>query len=299
MVGLSKRKQYTQAFLYLFPAVFLIGMWVIYPVYGSIRMSFFTEWNLFTQTGTGFGLDNYIKVWNDSQFQLALSNTLVYTFWVVPVSIAASLIIAVLLSNKMRGMKVFESIFFLPYITNIIAIGLAFRFIFHSRLGAITGILNLLGIEPIGWLNDPEWALVTLIIFGVWGGLAFKIVIFMAGLQNIDPQYYQAAKIDGAGRLKTFLRISLPLLAPIVAYISVISLIGSIKVYVEIVGIFGGGAGQAGPANSALSIVYYVYQKFYQESLPTIAAAASVMMFGFILIVTIVQLWINRRRLTV
>lgn len=299
MVGLSKRKQYTQAFLYLFPAVFLIGMWVIYPVYGSIRMSFFTEWNLFTQTGTGFGLDNYIKVWNDSQFQLALSNTLVYTFWVVPVSIAASLIIAVLLSNKMRGMKVFESIFFLPYITNIIAIGLAFRFIFHSRLGAITGILNLLGIEPIGWLNDPEWALVTLIIFGVWGGLAFKIVIFMAGLQNIDPQYYQAAKIDGAGRIKTFLRISLPLLAPIVAYISVISLIGSIKVYVEIVGIFGGGAGQAGPANSALSIVYYVYQKFYQESLPTIAAAASVMMFGFILIVTIVQLWINRRRLTV
>jgi ABC-type sugar transport systems, permease components len=299
MVGLSKRKQYTQAFLYLFPAVFMIGLWVIYPVYGSIRMSFFTEWNLFTQTGTGFGLDNYIKVWNDSQFQLALSNTLVYTFWVVPVSIAASLIIAVLLSNKMRGMKVFESIFFLPYITNIIAIGLAFRFIFHSRVGAITGVFNLLGLEPIGWLNDPEWALITLIIFGVWGGLAFKIVIFMAGLQNIDPQYYQAAKIDGAGRLKTFFRISLPLLAPIVAYISVISLIGSIKVYVEIVGIFGGGAGQAGPANSALSIVYYVYQKFYQESLPTIAAAASVMMFGFILIVTIVQLWINRRRLTV
>lgn len=299
MVGLSKRKQYTQAFLYLFPAVFLIGLWVIYPVYGSIRMSFFTEWNLFTQEGAGFGLDNYIRVWNDSQFQLALSNTLVYTFWVVPVSIAASLVIAVLLSNKMRGMKVFESIFFLPYITNIIAIGLAFRFIFHSRLGAITGILNLLGIEPIGWLNDPEWALVTLIIFGVWGGLAFKIVIFMAGLQNIDPQYYQAAKIDGAGRLKTFFRISLPLLAPIVAYISVISLIGSIKVYVEIIGIFGGGASGAGPANSALSIVYYVYQKFYQESLPTIAAAASVMMFGFILVITVLQLWINKKRLTV
>jgi multiple sugar transport system permease protein len=299
MVGLSKRKQYIQAFLYLFPAVFLIGLWVIYPVFGSIRMSFFTEWNLFTQTGTGFGLSNYVRVWNDSQFQLALSNTLVYTFWVVPVSIAISLVIAVLLSTKMRGMKVFESIFFLPYITNVIAIGLAFRFIFHSRLGAITQILSWFGIDPIGWLNDPEWALITLIIFGVWGGLAFKIVIFMAGLQNIDPQYYQAAKIDGAGRLKTFFRISLPLLAPIVAYITVISLIGSIKVYVEIIGIFGGGASGAGPANSALSIVYYVYQKFYQESLPTIAAAASVMMFGFILIITVIQLWINKRRLTV
>jgi multiple sugar transport system permease protein len=299
MVGLSKRKQYLQAFLYLFPAIFLIGLWVIYPVYGSIRMSFFTEWNLFTREGSGFGLANYLKVWNDGQFQLALSNTLFYTIWVVPVSIVISLLVAVLLSNKMRGMKVFESIFFLPYITNVIAIGLAFRFIFHSRLGAITQILSVFGIDPIGWLNDPEWALVTLIIFGVWGGLAFKIVIFMAGLQNIDPQYYQAAKIDGAGRLKTFFRISLPLLAPIVAYISVISLIGSIKVYVEIIGIFGGGASGAGPANSALSIVYYVYQKFYQESLPTIASAASVLMFGFILIITVLQLWINKRRLTV
>lgn len=299
MVGLSKRKQYTQAFLYLFPAIFLISLWVIYPVFGSIRMSFYTNWNLFTQTGTGFGLANYVRVWNDGQFQLALSNTLAYTFWVVPVSIAISLVIAVLLSNKMRGMKIFESIFFLPYITNIIAIGLAFRFIFHSRIGAITGVLALFGMDPIGWLNDPELALITLIIFGVWGGLAFKIVIFMAGLQNIDPQYYQAAKIDGAGRVKTFLRISLPLLAPIVAYITVISLIGSIKVYVEIIGLFGGGAAGAGPANSALSIVYYVYQKFYQEQQYTLAAAASVMMFGFILVITFVQLWINKRRLTV
>jgi multiple sugar transport system permease protein len=299
MVGLSKRKQYIQAFLYLFPAVFLIGLWVIYPVIGSFRMSFYTEWNIFTREGSGFGFDNYIRVWNDSQFQLAVSNTLVYTFWVVPVSIVISLFIAVLLNNKMRGMKIFESIYFLPYITNIIAIGLAFRFIFHSRLGAITTMLSWVGIDPIGWLNDPDWAIVTLIIFGVWGGLAFKIVIFMAGLQGIDPQYYQAAKIDGASRWKTFYRITLPMLAPIVAYITVISLIGAIKVYVEIIGIFGGGASGAGPANSALSIVYYVYQKFYQESLPTIAAAASVMMFGLILVITFVQLWINKRRLTV
>jgi multiple sugar transport system permease protein len=154
-------------------------------------------------------------------------------------------------------------------------------------------------MEPIRWLSDPEWALVTLIIFGVWGGLAFKIVVFMAGLQNIDKQLYQAAKIDGASRLKTFFRITLPMLAPIVAYISIISLIGSIKVYVEIIGLFGGGAGGAGPLNSALSIVYYVYQKFYQENLYPIAAAASVLMFVFILIITFVQLWINKRRLSV
>lgn len=299
MVGLSKRKQYTQAFLYLFPSIFLIALWVIYPVYGSIRMSFYETWNIFTREGTGFGLDNYERVWNDPQFRLAVTNTLTYTFWVVPVSIAISLFIAVLLNNKMRGMKIFESIFFLPYITNVIAIGLAFRIIFNFRFGPITQVLGWFGMEPIRWLSDPEWALVTLIIFGVWGGLAFKIVVFMAGLQNIDKQLYQAAKIDGASRLKTFFRITLPMLAPIVAYISIISLIGSIKVYVEIIGLFGGGAGGAGPLNSALSIVYYVYQKFYQENLYPIAAAASVLMFVFILIITFVQLWINKRRLSV
>jgi multiple sugar transport system permease protein len=299
MVGLSKRKQYTQAFLYLFPAIFLISLWVIYPVYGSIRMSFYETWNIFTREGTGFGLDNYERVWNDPQFRLAVTNTLTYTFWVVPVSIAISLFIAVLLNNKMRGMKIFESIFFLPYITNVIAIGLAFRIIFNFRFGPITQVLGWFGMEPIRWLSDPEWALVTLIIFGVWGGLAFKIVVFMAGLQNIDKQLYQAAKIDGASRLKTFFRITLPMLAPIVAYITIISLIGSIKVYVEIIGLFGGGAGGAGPLNSALSIVYYVYQKFYQENLYPIAAAASVLMFVFILIITFVQLWINKRRLSV
>jgi len=296
MVGLSKRKQYIQAFLYLFPAVFLIGLWVIYPVYGSIRMSFYETWNIFTREGTGFGFDNYIRVWNDSQFQLAVSNTLVYTFWVVPVSIIISLFIAVLLNNKMRGMKIFESIFFLPYITNIIAIGLAFRIIFNSRFGPINQVLSLFGVDAIRWLTDPDWALTTLILFGVWGGLAFKIVVFMAGLQNIDPQYYQAAKIDGANQLKIFFRITLPMLAPIIAYITIISLIGAIKVYVEIIGLFGG---SAGPLDSALSIVYYVYQKFYQENLYPIAAAASVMMFAFILVVTFIQLWINKRRLSV
>jgi multiple sugar transport system permease protein len=299
MVGLSKRKQYTQALLYLFPAVFLIGVWVIYPVYGSFRMSFYETWNIFTREGTGFGFDNYVRVWNDPQFQLAVTNTLAYTFWVVPVSIVISLFIAVLLNNKMRGMKIFESIFFLPYITNIIAIGLAFRIIFNFRFGPITQLLAFFGVDAIRWLTDPDWALTTLIIFGVWGGLAFKIVVFMAGLQNIDPQFYQAAKIDGASRLKTFFRITLPMLAPIVAYITIISLIGAVKVYVEIIGLFGGGAAGAGPLNSALSVVYYVYQKFYQESLYPIAAAASVMMFAFILVVTFVQLWINKRRLSV
>lgn len=299
MVGLSKRKQYIQAFLYLFPAIFMIGAFVIYPVFGTIRMSFYAEWNIFQRTGEGFGFGNFTEVLTDELFMRAVGNTIYYTIWVVPVSIVISLFLATLLNSKLRGMKILESVFFLPYITNIIAIGFAFGFIFNLNAGVLNFILGWFGIDAIAWLTDPEWALPALIIFGVWGGLAFKIVIFMAGLQGIDPQYYQAAKIDGASRFKTFTRITLPLLAPIVAYITVISLIASLKVYTEIVGLFGSTRSGAGPANSALTVVYYVYEKFYRSNEPTIAAAASVLLFVFIIIITIAQLTINKRRLTV
>ena len=277
----------------------MIGAFVIYPVFGTIRMSFYAEWNIFQRTGEGFGLGNFTEVLTDELFLRAVGNTIYYTIWVVPVSIVISLFLATLLNSKLRGMKILESVFFLPYITNIIAIGFAFSFIFNLNAGVLNFILGWFGIDAIAWLTDPEWALPALIIFGVWGGLAFKIVIFMAGLQGIDPQYYQAAKIDGASRFKTFTRITLPLLAPIVAYITVISLIASLKVYTEIVGLFGSTRSGAGPANSALTVVYYVYEKFYRSNEPTIAAAASVLLFVFIIIITIVQLTINKRRLTV
>jgi multiple sugar transport system permease protein len=299
MVGLSKRKQYFQAALYLFPAVFLIGVFVLYPVIGTIRMSFFAEWNIFQRTGEGFGLVNYVDVLTDELFFRAVTNTIYYTVWVVPVSIAISLLIATLLNSKLRGMKLLESIYFLPYITNVIAIGFAFGFIMNFDSGVLNFVLGWFGIDPIAWLTDPVWALPALIIFGVWGGLAFKIVVFIAALQGIDPQYYQAAKIDGASRFTTFRRITLPILSPIVAYITVISLIGSIKVYTEIVGLFGGTRSGAGPANSALTIVYYVYEKFYRSGEPTIAAAAAVLLFLFIFVVTVVQLAVNRRQLKV
>jgi multiple sugar transport system permease protein len=211
----------------------------------------------------------------------------------VPVSILIALFIAVLLNNKMRGMKFFETLYFLPYITNVIAIGLAFRFIFHSNYGVLNIVMNAFGIDPIVWLNDPTYALPALMIFGIWGGLAFKIVVFLAGLQGIDKQYYQAAKIDSASAWTTFRKITLPLLSPMIAYITVISLIGSFKVYVEVVGLYGA---RPGPANSAMTIVYYVYERFYGSQEPTIAAAASVIMFGMILIMTFLQLAVNKRR---
>ena len=293
MVGHSKRKVYLQATLYLLPALVIIFGFVVYPLIRSFYMSFFTEYNIFKHTGSGFGFINYIEVLQDDMFMLSLKNTAIYTIVVVPVSIVIALVIAVLLNNKLRGMKFFETLYFLPYITNVIAIGLAFRFIFHSNYGILNYIMTSLGMDPIVWLNDPKYALPALMIFGIWGGLAFKIVVFLAGLQGIDKQYYQAAKIDSASTWTTFSRITLPLLSPMIAYITVISLIGSFKVYVEVVGLYGV---NPGPANSAMTIVFYVYEKFYGSQEPTIAAAASVLMFMIILVLTFLQLALNKRR---
>lgn len=292
MVGLSKRKTYLQATLYLLPALLIIFTFVIYPIFGAFGMSFYEKYNIFKFVGEGFSFVNYVEVLQDELFVLSLYNTAIYTIWVVPISIAIALFLAVMLNTKLRGMEVYETLYFIPYITNVIAIGLAFRFIFHSNYGIINYALGWIGIDPIVWLNDPEYSLIALIIFGVWGGLAFKIVVFLAGLQGIDKQYYQAAKIDSASSWTVFSKITLPLLSPMIAYITVISLIASFKVYVEVIGLFGG---SAGPANSAMTIVYYVYDKFYGSGRPTIAAAASVLMFGMILIMTFVQMWVNKK----
>lgn len=292
MVGHSKAKVYRQAFFYLLPALIIIFGFVVYPVLRSFYMSFLTDYNIFKFTGTWNGIGNYVDVFQDRLFILALKNTAIYTIVVVPVSIAIALFIAVLLNNKMRGMKVFETLYFLPYITNVIAIGLAFRFIFHSNYGILNIMMTKLGMDPIVWLNDPKYALPALMIFGIWGGLAFKIVVFLAGLQGIDKQYYQAAKIDSASKWTTFQKITLPLLSPMIMYITVISIIGSFKVYVQVVGLFG----DAGPANSAMTIVYYVYERFYGSQDPTIASAASVVMFMIILLMTFVQMAVNKRK---
>ncbi len=293
MVGKTKRQRLTQALLYLSPALIIIFAFVIYPLGRSIWMSFYTDYNIFKGTGSGFGLQNYIEVLNDANFWLALRNTFWYTIWVVPISIAISLFIAVLLNNKMKGMKIFETLYFLPYITNVIAIGLSFRFIFHSQYGILNIIMQQFGMDPIQWLNDPKYSLTALIIFGVWGGLAFKIVVFLAALQGIDKQYYQAAQIDGASKWRTFWKITMPMLSPMVAYITVISLIGSFKVYVEVVGLYGA---RPGPGNSAMTIVYYIYDRFYGANDHVIAATASVLMLIIILAMTYVQRRISNRQ---
>ena len=248
--------------------------------------------NIFNKTGEGFGLSSYIWVLQDPTFHKALLNTFIYAIVTVPVSIMIALAIAILLNSGIRGSKFFQTAYFLPYVTNAIAIGLAFRFIFHSEFGIFNKFLAVFGIDAINWLTDPDWAMPTLCIFGVWSALAFKIVIFLAGLQGIDPQLYQAARIDEAGKWKMFTSITLPQLGPIMAYQFVIATINAFKAYNEVVGLFG----DDGPLHSAITMVYYMYDKFYNANKYTIAAASGVIMFLIIMVFTFIQLRMSNRR---
>lgn len=293
MVGQSKKKRTIQAAFYLLPALLGIGTFVIYPLIRSFMMSFYSRYNIYYHFGSGFTFDNYIEVLTDPKFHLALKNTFVYMLFSVPISIIIALGIAVLLNSKIKFTKLYQTVYFLPYVTNVIAIGLAFQFIFHSNYGILNYLLGFIGINPIMWLNDPNWSLTALVIFGVWGGLAFKIIVFLAGLQNIDPQFYQAAQVDGTSKWRVFTKITVPLLSPIIAYITIISMIGAFKTYVQVVGLFGA---RPGPSDSALTIVYYVYDRFWGAGDYVVAAATSVILFVIILLFTVVQMWVSKKR---
>ena len=258
----------------------------------SFRMGFYEKYNYYTEVGTGFGLSTFKFVLNDPNFQKALMNTFLIVIVAVPVSMIIALAIALLLNAGIKASKVFQAIYFLPYVTSVIAIGIVWSWLFHSDFGYINQFLGLFGVEPIQWLNDPKMAIWALIIFNIWSGLAFKIVIFLSGLQNIDPQYYKAAQIDGTPKWKVFSRITLPLLSPTVFFLTITSVIGSFKVYNEVFALFGG---KPGPANSCMTVVYYIYDMFYGSSQVHKAAAASIILFVIILIITGIQMVLSKK----
>jgi len=285
-------RQTATAYLYLLPALVIIGVFVIYPLIMAFRMSFYESYNFFKDIGTGFGLASFKRVLTDPVFHISARNTLFLSLVAMPVSLLVSLGIALLLNSIKTLQGFFQTIFFLPYVTSVIAVGVVFRWLFHSNYGLINFFLGLFRIHPIAWLNDPHATLYALSIYYVWSGLAFKTIIFLAGLQNIPGFYYRAARIDGASPRRIFLRITVPLLSPTIMFLVVVSLIDAFKVYNEVYALFGD---NGGPANSAYTVVFYIYKTFYGAGRMHIAAAAAVILFLFILAVTLVQLWLGKR----
>ena len=256
----SKAFNRYKAYLYLLPSILILTVFTIYPLIKAIVMSFQEGYSIIDGSFDGINLANYIELFSDDVFVKALTNTSIYVVFVVPVSIILSLVLAVLINDTVRAKPVFQTIYFLPYVTSVIAIGIVWSWIFNSNYGLLNYILSFFGIPSIPWLNDPRYALAALIIFSIWKSLAFNILIFLAGLQSISPEIYQAARIDSTPRTRVFFKITVPQLKPILVYAFLMGLINAFKVYNEVFSLF---QSKAGPANSAITVVDYIYDKLY------------------------------------
>ena len=218
--------------------------------------------------------------------------------WLValPITLALALGAALLINSipKVRGL--FQTIYFLPYVTSTIAIGMAFLWLFHADYGYINYFLELLGIGPKKWLTEPGLMIISLSIFCIWNGLAFKILLFLAGLQKINRQVYQAARIDGASPLRTLFRVTLPLLSPTTWMVTLVSIIYVARTFNEVYAMFVSYSGNtAGSGNAAITIMYYIYWMFYDQGKVNYAAAAAILFLLVILLITVVQRLVSKK----
>lgn len=272
-----------KAWFFLLPSLLIIFVFSIYPLFKSLIMSF-QSGTLLRPKFTGF--TNYATVLKDPNFHIAMKNTSIYAFTVVPISLIISLLVSWLIFEKIKHKDFFETIFFIPYVTSTIAIGIVFKYFFNSSYGIINYFIGFFGFEPIGWLSTIEMSLPSLIIFAIWSALAFNIIILLAGFRNIDSEYYKVADMFGASNWEKFARITFPQLIPTITFLLTVNFINAFKVYTQVYALFGG---KAGIANSATTAVYYIYDKFHVAGRPGPAMAATVILFIVILVFTLVQ----------
>lgn len=285
-------KSSLKAYLYIAPMLILMLIFNIYPIFKSLAMSFYTDYNFFQDIVYEYGMENFIRIFSDPDFHLAIRNTFVFVLGVVPISIILSLSVALLLNQIKWLSGFFRTIYFLPFVTSTVAISLVWSWIYHSRFGLMNYFLSGFGIDPVNWLTDPNYAMPALVIMSVWRGLGFNIILFLVGLNNIDETYYSVAKVDGAKAWQRFTTITIPLLSPTTFLVSVMGTINSFKVFDEVYAMF---QGRPGPGKTTLTVVYYIYEKFYTEFQYGIASAAGVVLFLIILVITLGQLAYNRR----
>ena len=280
---------------YLYLAPFLIGVIVftLYPMINVFIMSFKENYKYLTGAFSGFGLDNYTTVLSDPYFQQAIINTFKYVLTVIPISTCLAIVIATLLNQNIKFKALLQTAYFLPMVTSVTAVGLAWKFMFNYNSGLINFFLNLFGFESINWLQSAGNNFLALVIYGIWSILPFTIILLLSGLQNIDPLYNTAARVDGASPLRIFFKITIPLLAPTIFLVLIVNTISAFKVFNELFPLFNG----PGVAYNLFTVVYYIYYQFRGLTPPKYgnAAAAAMGLFVIIFCFTMLQLWLLKR----
>lgn len=300
-------KQQWKAWLYLAPAIILLLIFTVWPIFNTVRMALLENYRGIEAAGGTtfeFGVGNFKKVVEYSGFQKCLKNTILLCVTTVPISTFLALLIAVALNSIKPLQKTLQTIFFLPYVTNSIAIGMVFAAMFNIvgsfygtenelivTAGIINNILGWFGIEPINWINSSSTYtanIVVMIVYIVWNALPFKILILLGGLQSINKQYYDAAKVDGTPRRRVFTRITIPLLSPMLAYVIITGFIGGFKEYSSIVGIFDKNMGPPDDAGRLNTMVGFIYDSLELNNQGR-ASAAALILFVIILVVTLIN----------
>ncbi|MBR2595155.1 MAG: sugar ABC transporter permease [Solobacterium sp.] len=286
-----------KAWLYLLPAMLFLGVFMVYPLFDVMIYSLEEGYNSASQTFRGVGLYNYAYVLRDPYFLQALKNTFILVIITVPVSTGIALLISVGLSSITKLKELYQTIFFLPYVTNTLAVGLVFMILFKKTPysdGFVNLIIHFFGGSTVDFIEGPYWAkMFVMCFYTVWIVLPFKILILTSALASVDPDLYKAARVDGASRWTIFRKITLPMISPMIFYLIITGFIGAFKAYSDEVAIFGTNLNAAGMN----TIVGFVYDMLYGDSggYPSYAAAAALILFVIVLTITVINLLVRRK----
>jgi len=285
----------TAAWFFLAPSLALIGVFFFLPVVASLLLSVtdFDIYGIANPSNTRFvGLENYSRLLRTPDFWLALRNTFYFAFVGGPLTIAVSLGAALLLSSRLVRFKgFFRTIYFTPFVTTLVAVAIVWKYLYHTRYGLFNYGLGAIGIGPIDWLGDPHWAMPSIILMAVWKSFGYNMLIFIAGLQAIPEDLYDAAEIDGASAVRRFFSITLPMLAPTLVFVSVITMIGYFQLFAEPYVMT-----QGGPLRSTTSVVLLMYEEGFRWWRMGNAAAIAFVLFIVILLATLVQFRLQKER---
>jgi len=276
------------------PALVALGLFFFLPIAAALVLSF-TDFDIYALADLHnlrfVGLDNYLTLLRTPLFWKALGNTIEFVVLGVPLSIATSLGAALLINSKLARFKgLFRTIFFAPVVTTLVAVAVIWRYLFNTQFGLINWLLGLVGLGPVDWLGDPHWAMPAIVVFAVWKNFGYNMIILLAGLQAIPDDLYEAARIDGAGRLAQFRHVTLPALGPVLLLVSILTMAAYFQLFAEPYVMT-----QGGPVQSTTSIIYLMFVQGFQFWNLGYATAVAFVLFAILFALTLVQLRVSRR----
>ncbi|MFC7786804.1 carbohydrate ABC transporter permease [Rossellomorea sp. GCM10028870] len=271
-------------FLFLIPGVIILGAFIFYPMLNAIWLSF-TNYNIVTEAEF-IGLENYKELFSDALFWKVLGKTLLYLLIVVPALVILPIFLAILVNQQVKGIGFFRSAYYVPVVTSMVVVGIAWKWVYADK-GILNYILESVGLisEPVNWLTSTSTSIFAVMVVTIWKGLGYYMVIYLAGLQSISDDLYEAAEIDGASKWKQIWHITIPLLMPSIMIVTIMSSISAMKVFEEIYVMTGGG-----PLNSSKTLVFYIYEEAFDKLQMGYASAAGVILFIITLIFSVINI---------